>query len=77
MTFLERRDKRRAAKIIRDLPIAYGVPDFDWLKVAIAAALKRERGETGFAAIGYLFTKSKQAAALRAFEAKHGKVRKR
>ena len=46
-----------------------GVTKIQW-------TLKREREETGFAAIGYLFSKSKQATARKAFERGHGKVKR-
>jgi hypothetical protein len=41
----------------------------------LAAALKREREETGLAAIGYLFGSARaKVQARRAFEANHGKA---
>lgn len=58
MTSLDRRDRRRAEKIIHNTTLACGLPDSECLARAIAAALKHEREETGFAAVRALFSKS-------------------
>ena len=73
MTSLDRRDRRRALKIASE----FGFRDYPTIRKAIAAALKREREETGFAAIGHLFALRDQKNALKAFEANHGPVSER
>ena len=79
MTNLDRRDRRRGLAILRQIP-GYRTASADAVMGfidRIAAALKREREETGLAAIGHLFAKRDQKNALKAFEAQHGKVKKR
>lgn len=55
-TTLDRRDKRRAKKIIADVLDMHCAWDDEQLKdaiPAIAAALKRERDETGMSAVNW------------------------
>jgi len=67
MTTLERRDRRRALKIVLAVWEKFGayyvVSREDAVRI-VAEALRREREEAGFAAVNYLFaTKAKRRAA--------------
>lgn len=67
MTPLDRRDRIRARAIWRRASGRHIPEGEEWAISIIAAALKREREEAGFAAVGYFFAKSRQAAARRKF----------
>ena len=77
MSSLDRRDRRRARTaclLIWPTLLKWKATKNNPVDV-IAAALRREREETGLAAIGHLFAKRAQANARKAFEAKHGPVK--
>ena len=66
MTKLERRDRRRARRLLFvDLKKAHPYPSLTAILPFVAAALKREREDAGFAAVNYLFTlKAERAKAV-------------